>query len=133
MTMHRRRFLRLATLGGAAALAGPGACAPADEAADADLRALAHPDLLDVLGAEPVRAIGARYRERVPAEGDAPALRAAIAGRHPLLARLLGTPRVVPAELVRRDFAEGRTLELEGWLLAVTEARQCALYSLTPT
>jgi hypothetical protein len=130
--MHRRRFLHLAALGGAGTLAGTGACALVEDAANTDARALAHPDLLDVLGAEQVRVIGARYRERVPAERDARALRAAIAGRHPLLARVLGTPRVVPAELVRRDFAEGRTVEIEGWLLAVTEARQCALYSLSP-
>jgi hypothetical protein len=131
MAMHRRSFLRVATLGTAATLAGAAACGPADDAtADAERRALARPELLDVLGAEQVRAIGTRYRTMVPAEGDAPSLRAAIHGRHPLLARLIGTPRVVPAELVRRDFVEGRTVEIEGWILAVTEARQCALYSL---
>ena len=60
----------------------------------------------------------------------APALRAALRGRHPLFARLLGPPHVTPAEQVRRDFAEGRTVEVQGWVLSVTEARQCALYSL---
>jgi hypothetical protein len=34
--------------------------------------------------------------------------------------------------LIQRDFAEGRTVLLDGWVLSVTEARQCALYSLLP-
>jgi hypothetical protein len=127
--MHRRLFLRVAALGAASLTSA--ACAAGTDADDASgLRALARPDLLDVLGAEQVRAIGTRYRETVPSERDAAALGAAIHGRHPLLVRLLGAPRVAPAELVRRDFAEGRTVAVEGWVLSVTEARQCALYSL---
>ena len=128
MAMHRRLFLRVAALGAATTLTGAACAAGTDDAPD--LRALARPDLLDVLGAEQVRAIGAGYRRMVPAERDAAALRAAILGRHPLLVRLLGAPRVTPAELVRRDFAEGRTVEVDGWVLSVTEARQAALYSL---
>jgi hypothetical protein len=132
MAMHRRLFLRLTALGAAAAtLTSTSGCDAGADPADADVtRALARPDLLDVLGAEQVRVIGAGYRRMVPAEGSAEALYSAIHGRHPLLARVLGAPRVVPAELVRRDFAEGRTVEVQGWVLSVTEARQCALYSL---
>ena len=128
MSMHRRLFLRDAALGAASLLTGA-ACAAGDDDAQ-DLRALARPDLLDVLGAAQVRAIGESYRRMVPAERDAAALRAAIHGRPPILVRLLGVPRVAPAELVRRDFTEGRTVEVQGWVLSVTEARQCALYSL---
>jgi hypothetical protein len=128
MAMHRRLFLRIAALGAASTLSGAACATSTDDSPD--LRALARPALLDVLGAEQVRAIGARYRAMVPAERDAAALRSAIHGRHPLLVRLLGVPRVAPAELVRRDFAEGRTVEVQGWVLSVTEARQCALYSL---
>ena len=43
-----------------------------------DARALARPELLDMLGAERVREIGARYRAAVPNENSAAALRAAI-------------------------------------------------------
>lgn len=32
--------------------------------------------------------------------------------------------------VVRDDFAGGRVLTLSGWVLSLTEARQCALYSL---
>jgi hypothetical protein len=128
MAMHRRLFLRAAAFGAASTLTGVACAAGADDVAD--LRGLARPALLDVLDAGQVRAIGVRYRAMGPAERDPPALHAAIHGRHPLLVRLLGAPRVAPADLVRRDFAEGRTVEVEGWILSVTEARQCALYSL---
>jgi hypothetical protein len=41
-----------------------------------------------------------------------------------------------PAESIRSqiqaDFAADRTVMLDGWVLSVTEARQCALFSLTP-
>jgi len=30
---------------------------------------------------------------------------------------------------IRDDFGAGRTVVVDGWLLSVTEARQCALYS----
>jgi hypothetical protein len=65
----------------------------------------------------------------VPAERDAEALRAAILAA-PRASRLGETPRVPVAELVRSDFAEGRTVVVHGWVLSVTEARQCALFSL---
>jgi hypothetical protein len=134
LPMHRRSFLRLAALGAGATLAGAAGCGPG---ADADrpetLGALARPELLDVLGPEQVRALGARYRELVPEERELPALRAALDAERPLVDRLLGRPAPAPAERVRRDFAEGRTVELEGWVLSRTEARQCALFSLAST
>ena len=33
-------------------------------------------------------------------------------------------------EKIKRDFETGKTVLVKGWVLAVTEARQCALYSL---
>jgi hypothetical protein len=46
-------------------------------------------------------------------------------------------PGTVPAALsarldqqVQDDFARGRTVNVNGWILSVTEARQCALYSM---
>jgi hypothetical protein len=32
---------------------------------------------------------------------------------------------------VRDDYTAGRVLTLRGWVLSLTEARQCALYSLS--
>ena len=93
------------------------------------LAILATPQLLDVLRDEQaVRDLGRRYRMEVPAEDDVRALtQAIIAEPYTTSPMPLGTR--VTAE-VRRDFAEGRTITLNGWILSVTEARQCALFSL---
>jgi hypothetical protein len=64
-----------------------------------------------------VRALGRRYRELVPAV-DLFALR---------------PRRSTVSDLVRDDFAGGRTIVIDGWVLSVTEARQCALFSLLPS
>lgn len=102
---------------GAAGLALP--AARAGQSADA---ALAHPRLLEILRDErAVRELGRRYRETVPGENAAPALAQAIRG---------GGARV--DDQVRRDFDAGHTVTLDGWVLSVTEARQCALFSLLP-
>jgi hypothetical protein len=35
-------------------------------------------------------------------------------------------------QLIKSDFKEDKTITLKGWILSVTEARQCALFSLSP-
>jgi len=114
MTMDRRQFLRVTAAGAVTSLSVPVVAAGARRADDRTLRALAYPELLGVLGAERVRAIGVRYREATPAERNTVALRAAID----------------PSALVARDFADERTVLVDGWVLSITEARQCALFSL---
>jgi hypothetical protein len=114
--MNRRKFLGMAAAG-AAGLALP--AARAGQSADT---ALAHPRLLEILRDErAVRKLGQRYRETVPAENAAPAL-----------TRAIRDERAQVDDLVQRDFAAGRTVTLNGWILSVTEARQCALFSLLP-
>ena len=125
MTIRRREFLRLSALG-AAALATLG-CGRSGETNDV---ALARTGLLGALGDGQVRAIGAHYRAMTPAERDAPALRDAIQRSRPLRARLFGRWGPSVDALVRDDFSHGRTIVVDGWVLSVTEARQCALFSL---
>lgn len=123
--MDRRSFVGLA---GASALALVTlSCAPG---AEYNERSLARPELLEALGAGGVRAIGARYRATHPTESDAGALRDAILASRPWHARLVGEAQSSIADLVRVDFEQGRTVVVDGWLLSVTEARQCALFSL---
>src|ERR1700720_2887338 len=89
---------------------------------------LAQPALLEMLGAERTREIGTQYRAAVPNENTAAALRAAISGsqkKFPWIAR-----RSIK-EQIRDDFGAGRTVIVGGWVLSETEARQCALYSLS--
>jgi hypothetical protein len=123
--MQRRDFIRVAAAG-AAALAWPGTAPAAGAAA---MRVLSSPRLLDLLGdARVVRDLGLEYRQQVPAENDALVLARAIL---PMAAddapAALGAQ---VADLVQRDFADGRIVTVRGWILSVTEARQCALFSL---
>lgn len=121
--MHRRQFIETAVVG-ALALGLPGASSLA--APVPDLHALARPGLLTMLGEAPVRAIGRRYREGFPEASDAAALRTAIlvhgesGPAHPGWLQ----------QQIHDDFAAGRTVLLDGWMLSITEARQCALFSL---
>jgi hypothetical protein len=128
MAMNRRQFLRVGgTSAVAASLSGlPGASA----AASFGLHTLAQPDLLSILGPEVVRKIGLQYRTVVPAENQVQALHAAILAARPWTSRLLGFPRPRVADMVAADFARGRTIVVQGWVLAATEARQSALFSL---
>ena len=126
--LNRRRFLSTGAIGAAATLVS--AARGADAVASYDVHALAHPDLLSLLGPRTVREIGARYGEMVPAENHADTLRAAILAAR--AARVPVAPRPAVATMVRDDFAAGRTIVVQGWMLSATEARQCALFSLLP-
>jgi hypothetical protein len=118
--MNRRRFLGVSAVSALAGLTGGTRGARASAAVD--LQGLAQPDLLTMIGPETVREIGLRYRALVPAESEAHALHAAIlAARH-------WRPSI--ADLVEADFATGRTIVVQGWVVSITEARQSALFSL---
>ena len=99
--MDRRQFLQLSALGVVTKLAHE-----AGTGQDAF-------DLLGLLGPESVRDIGRRYRAMIPTAS--------------LLAA--GWWRA-SADSIADDFAAGRTVMIDGWLLSMTEARQCAVYSL---
>jgi hypothetical protein len=123
VTLDRRRFLQLTTLG-LLVTASDAACSPSDDVAAA---ASADPRLVGMLGADRVRQLGAHYRAGTPSESTAAALRGALAGRG------IRLPFVAAKSIddrIRDDFAAGRTVLVDGWVLSVTEARQCALYSL---
>jgi hypothetical protein len=125
MPLDRRRFLQLAATGMVAGLT-TSACAR-DTGADAG--ALGKPALLEMLGSERVREIGAQYRAAVPNENTANTLRDAIShSRHQTFS---WSPEGAIEGQIRDDFAAGRTVVVSGWVLSRTEARQCALYSLS--
>ena len=79
-----------------------------------------------IMGDNELRAVGERYRKDFPEEAKEEAL----------LEKLLGKDRELPtgtddfAIRVREDFKAGRVVILDGWVMAVTEARQCALFSI---
>ena len=119
MTLDRRQFLSTAAAGAAFALIG--FRAESDHAAD--VTGLPHTELLAALGTDTVREIGCAYRDQVPAESTADSLDAALWGE-----RRVARPCI--EDRVRADFVEGRLVVVRGWILSVTEARQCALFSL---
>lgn len=79
---------------------------------------------------EAIERVGAAYRKTYPDEDDVEVLRASLPQFDGLsgqeVQEQLGTLR----DQVRSDFAEGRIVMVDGWLLAVTEARAAALVSL---
>ena len=66
----------------------------------------------------------------MPSENSAAALHAAISDTERQGIRLPRFGRAWIDDQVRDDFAAGRTVLVGGWVLSVTEARQCALFSL---
>lgn len=97
----------------------------------AETDALDRPNLLEMLGSERVRSLGTRYLATAPGENSAQALRAAISERRssPLH---VAWARTSVEDAVREDFSDGRTVIIDGWILSLTEARQCALFALAP-
>jgi hypothetical protein len=78
--------------------------------------------LSTICDAPTLRHIGKTYRTTTPTEAE-----------EQKLITLLDTAGSQTSDLdhkVREDYAAGRTLTIDGWMISVTEARQCALYSL---
>ena len=126
MTLDRRRFLQLSALGIVAAVADS-ACSASSDRPDA---AVDRPQLLAMLGPERVRQLGAHYRASTPSENTVDALSAALSSGLGLQIPFLKNGSLDGQ--IRDDFAAGRTVVVDGWVLSVTEARQAALFSLTP-
>ena len=127
--MDRRQFLDVtATSALAARLPSSGRATNANAAFN--LHGLAQPDLLPILGAEAVHEIGVRYRGLVPSENQMQALHAAILAARAWSSRIPWLPGPSTGAMVAEDFAAGRTLVVQGWVLSTTEARQSALYSM---
>jgi hypothetical protein len=132
--MKRREFTEIAAVGAA------GVVLPTARADTSLAALLANPRLIEILHDERIVCeLGRRYRESVPAEDNAERLAHAILGEPRARLQASDAPRVARdslrarlADQVQRDFDDGRTVTLHGWILALTEARQCALFSLLP-
>jgi len=122
MTLDRRRFLQLSALSVVATLADS-ACQPN--------RTIGLPELLGMLGPDRVREIGNHYRSATPAESTADGLRAAIFHSQSVFSGFPLIKHDPIGDQIRDDYADGRIVLVDGWVLSLTEARQCALFSLT--
>lgn len=79
--------------------------------------------------ADAARAIGEAYLQHIGIEGSSAGIRAAAAGAIALIdaARTQTAITAALVAAVRRDFQEGRVIELHGWVLSRTEVELCAL------
>lgn len=93
-----------------------------------------HPDFFSLLEIAPDdvagREVGRLALAAAGAPGDLAGLHAALETR-PLIRAALGescptTRRTLVQDQCALDFAEGRTVEIDGWVLSETEARLCA-------
>ena len=131
--MKRRSFIQLSFYSGAAITISSFGCGTASGVAN---KPWVQPQLLShICDAKTVREIGASYREKFYNENH----------EKQLINILLrdSTNKVVPVtseeavinslleQKIQKDFETGNTVIIKGWILSVTEARQCALFSLT--
>ena len=117
--MKRRSFIQNTAAASVAAFVPAGLLA----APAAGWQMLAHPEVLSIIGEQEARAVGRTYRNTFTAHDSPVELAEAI--RRDVTRSL--------SEQAGIDFAEGRTITLNGWVLSLTEARQCALFSLLPS
>jgi len=83
------------------------------------------PELLGLLKDEKsVLEIGEAYRKQYVDEDNAFVLRDILKDSVEVHSKEGVTRRIA------MDFEEGHTVQVNGWILSITEARQCALYSL---
>jgi hypothetical protein len=129
--MHRRSFfLRVSGALASVALVGPAAACRSG--GDADLATdLGAPVLLAALGTADVRALGAAYLRASPDESDLMAITRAIATDVRALRGLPWNATPSYSALVADDFANDRTVWVDGWLLSRNEARRLALFALS--
>lgn len=84
------------------------------------------PQLLSkIWDANDITAIGKRYCRLFPDEKNKRKLVKLLSLQHSTVKSL--------EKIIIKDYQEGNTVMLEGWILSKTEARQCALFSLAQT
>ena len=124
--MKRRNFVLFSALGLTAVSIPTLSCSYGKVEYDP---ALAEPILLSTLwNTETIAGIGIGYREQSSGENSKRAL------VNHLYEGVERNPETLPSSInqkVIKDFEKDETVVIDGWVLSATEARQCALLSLT--
>jgi hypothetical protein len=128
--MKRRIFVKLVTTAGVAMYLPGVSCNTSDKKLAGILsqpHALQH-----ICDAESILQIGKAYQKLVPAENKQ-ALIKLLSGIDHEINESTDSSLVnsVLEKKVKQDFQENKTMIVDGWVLSVTEARQCALLSLS--
>ena len=82
---------------------------------------------------ESARAVGNAYLCTNPCDADRAVLERALCGSNPCNKQFIDQPglRAAVMSQVRSDYELGRVANVEGWILSQTEARLCALVTMT--
>jgi len=130
--MQRRNFILLTAIGGTATVfAGP-QCNPRQSAI---YSVLAKPGPLSfICDEQTIREIGLAYRLQKPEEKEAGKLEDLLltdSVGHPLSSSAdVQIVQTLISKKVEQDFEKANTVVVRGWVLAITEARQCALFAI---
>ena len=133
--MLRRTFVELTSMAVASTFLPFISCSSPDPALQ---RKLSLPTTLATIN-DPttIAEVGKAYMEQVPGENSPERLIdqlmiSSTGNNIPNTADSLTLQKMM-AEKVQADFDKGETVVVRGWVLSRTEARQCALFSLTQT
>lgn len=126
--MKRRQFIKLSALTtGAFSIPFLHGCNSASFN-----KAVAQPLFLSrIFDAKTMQATGQAYIKQVPAEDSKSKLTGLLASSSITEITDAKTVHTFYDKKTTQDFNALKTIIVNGWVLAVTEARQCALYSLT--
>ncbi len=124
--MIRRDFLRLSLAATPAMALALNACR---SGANTPQEALAQPEsLFGIMDKNELQAIGKAYLAANTTTKEA--LQTQILGQNPGPGSSASGITGQIAAAVQQDFTAGRTIILNGWVLSLTEARQCALHTM---
>jgi hypothetical protein len=122
--MQRRTFIHLSAYT-AIALTLPltDGCTPSTE------KVLEQPLFFShLVDAKTISEAGHAYRKQFPGEDNKTALKGLLLGGNTTEDRR--NLQILLDNRVEQDFKTGKTVTASGWVLSITEARQCALYSI---
>lgn len=89
-------------------------------------KALRDPEVLSKCVEEKtILQVGRTYRKLYPGEDNRTTLESLLTGNNNAT-----NLKQLMEDKVQEDFKNSQLVQVEGWILSVTEARQCALYSL---
>ncbi|GAB5554552.1 MAG: hypothetical protein Sapg2KO_41430 [Saprospiraceae bacterium] len=89
---------------------------------------ISEPELLSYIwDSETIREIGEQYLKNAPKERSKRKLVSELSNN---ISEDLPTIETL-RQSITKDYKDGNTIMLDGWILSKTEARQCALFSLT--
>jgi hypothetical protein len=124
--MNRRNFILL-TSAGVAAIAIPTLVYSLHEN-PVDKLLFQPESLAEIWDTDTMNTVGLNYMLKVPKENRERILVKRLMGKSK---REAGNLATMLEQQIKNDFITGNTVMVDGWILAVTEARQCALFSLT--